>query len=293
MIRLFLTISLFILYAPCALAADQVRIDAKELDGLLRANRVVVLDARPASEYQKGHVPGARSLPFSATFENMDRNGQVVSLQKAQELFSQAGLGNDDLVAVYDDGNLLFAARLLWTLEVYGHDKVRLLDGGLKGWKSEGLPVDLKPARYAPTQFVPSVDPKRLATRLTTLAATRKPSSYVILDARANSHYEGLESDARRFGHIPQAKGIAVTENLSTDGVHLKSREELAKLYSAIPKNKKVITYCSFGLASSLEYLVMRDLGYDVSNYDASWKEWGNDPSLPIVDPSKDHAELP
>jgi thiosulfate/3-mercaptopyruvate sulfurtransferase len=138
---------------------------------------------------------------------------------------------------------------------------------------------------------VPSVDPKRLATRITTLVASRTPKSYVILDARATPHYQGLESDATRFGHIPEAKGIAISNNLAEDGIHLKSREELAKLYKDIPKEKKVITYCSVGIASSLEYLVMRELGYNVANYDASWKEWGNDPSLPIEDPAKSDAE--
>ena len=67
--------------------------------------------------------------------------------------------------------------------------------------------------------------------------------------------------------------------------MRLKSRQELSELYKDLPKDKKIITYCSVGLASSLEYLVLRELGYDVANYDASWKEWGNDASLPIVSP--------
>jgi thiosulfate/3-mercaptopyruvate sulfurtransferase len=291
MIRLWFTLSFLVLYTPAAIAMDSLRIDARELFGLMQQNRVVVLDARPAAEYQQGHLPGARSLPFATTFENMSENGRVISLQKAQALLSETGLKRGDLVVVYDAGVMLHAARLLWTLEVYGQDNVRVLDGGLKAWQMAGLPLSQEVVRYAPSRYVPSVDPKRLATRITTLVASRTPKSYVILDARATPHYQGLESDATRFGHIPEAKGIAISNNLAADGIHLKSREELAALYKDIPKDKKVITYCSVGIASSLEYLVMRELGYNVANYDASWKEWGNDPSLPIEDPAKGDAE--
>ncbi len=291
MIRFFLKVVLFVLCSPYALALDSLRIDVRELNSLMSENRVVLLDARPVAEFQKGHLPRARSLPFSSTFENLSQNGRVLSLPKAQALFSETGLGRDDLVVVYDAGNLLHASRLLWTLEVYGHGKVRLLDGGVKAWRMADLPFSQESTQYSPSHYVPSVDPKRLATRLSTLAASRKPTSYVILDARATPHYQGLESDASRFGHIPEAQGIAISENLAEDGIHLKSRDELVKLYSNIPKGKKVITYCSIGVASSLEYLVMRDLGYDVANYDASWKEWGNDPSLPIEDAAKAGAK--
>lgn len=289
--RFFFAVAFFILYAPCALATDSLRISGHELFSLMRENRVVVLDARPASDYQQGHLPGARSLPFSTTFENMSQNGRIVSLQKAQALFSEAGLKRDDLVVVYDAGVMLHAARLLWTLEAYGHGKVRVLDGGLKAWQMADLPVNNEAVHFAPSHYVPSVNPARLATRITTLVASRTPKSYVILDARSTPHYQGLESEASRFGHIPEAKGIAISNNLSEDGIHLKSRDELATLYKDIPKNKKVITYCNVGIASSLEYLVMRELGYNVANYDASWKEWGNDPNLPINDPAKSNAD--
>lgn len=291
MINKILKMVFLVLYAPCVFALDSLRIDAQELDGLMKENRVVVIDARPAAEYRQGHLPGARSLPFTSTFNDMKQSGRVLSLANAQTLFGKAGLNQDDLIVVYDAGILLQASRLLWTLEVYGHKKVKLLDGGLKAWQQANLPISQEAVQYAPSSYVPSVDPKRLATRLSTLAASRKPASYVIVDARATPHYQGWESEASRFGHIPEAKGIAISENLTADGTRLKSREELLKLYGNIPKNKKIITYCSVGLASSLEYMVLRELGYDVANYDASWKEWGNDPSLPIVDPAKGGAK--
>lgn len=287
MIRLIASLAFSILLIPRAFAANELLIDPQALGELMQSKGVVVLDARSADDYQKGHLPGARNLPFSKTFENLSQNGRIPPLPQAQALFSTAGLRKTDLVVAYDDGRLVQASRLLWMLEVYGHDKVKLLDGGIKAWQQAGKNVSQAPAPFAATEYVPTINPRRLATRITTLVASRKPEAYVILDARANPHYEGLESEALRFGHIPQAKNIAISHNLSADGLHLKSRPELVRLYQDVPKDKKIITYCSIGLASSLEYLVLRELGYDVANYDASWKEWGNDPSLPIVNPAE------
>jgi thiosulfate/3-mercaptopyruvate sulfurtransferase len=292
MLRFWIT-ALLVTCTTSAFAANGMSIDADELDRLIKNHRVVVLDARPAADYQKGHLPDARSLPFSATYERLGENGRVVSLPKAQALFSEVGLKRDDLVVIYDNGAMMFAARVLWALEVYGHEKVKLLDGGLKAWQMASRPLSTASSGHEPTQYVPTINPKRLATRFTTLVATRDTASYVILDARKEPHYKGLESDAVRFGHIPQALGISIANNFAKDGVHLKSKQELAELYKDIPKDKKVITYCNFGLVSSLEYLVMRELGYDVANYDASWQEWGNDANLPIVGPAKTSSTRP
>ncbi len=282
MVRHLFSVLLLVLTLPSALAEDNLRIDTRALERLVGARQVVLIDARPVAAYQKTHLPGARNLPFTSTFEDFAQNGRVIPLSKAQTLFSDAGINHDDLVVIYDAGNMLHAARVMWTLHIYGHDKVRLLDGGLKAWQQAGLPLNDERVAFARSSFVPAINPKRLATRLSTLAASRTPDAYVILDAREKPHYEGRESEASRYGHIPQAIGIPSSDNLSTDKSRLKSREELAKLYSHLPRDKKIIIYCNVGIASSLEYLVMRDLGYDVANYDASWKEWGNDPSLPI-----------
>lgn len=283
--KFLLLLGLFFAEISCATAQDNLRIGAQELDTLMRTNTVVLIDARPAATYQKGHIPGARNLPFSSTFENINENGRIIALGKVQSLLSEIGLKRDDLVVIYDAGPMLQAARVMWTLDVYGHPNVRLLDGGLKSWQANGFPVNKEAVLVNRSNYVPSINPKRLATRLTTLAASRTPASYVILDAREAPHYQGRESEAQRFGHIPLAQGFPSSQNLGKDGIHLKSRPELEKLYADIPKNKKVIIYCSVGLASSLEYLVMRELGYDVANYDASWKEWGNDANLPISTP--------
>ncbi|OYX07177.1 MAG: hypothetical protein B7Z05_02445 [Thiotrichales bacterium 32-46-8] len=268
-----------------AVAADSFRITANELMSLGQQQRVVLIDARPAKFYEESHLPNAISIPFTATFVEFGTTGRVITLDKAKTLFSNAGIRNDDLVVAYDGGGMLQASRILWTLEMYGHKKVKLLEGGLKAWQQAGLGVTQEKPAIMTTNYVPSVNPDRLATRLTTLLASNKTDAFTLIDAREAEHYQGLKSEAKRYGHIPNAINIDFRLNLDANTGLLRSKSDLQQVYAHIPKDKKVIVYCIMGDQSALEYLIMRELGYDVANYDASWQEWGNDLSLPIVEP--------
>lgn len=268
-----------------AFAADSFRISATELMALSQQQRVVLIDARPAKFYEESHLPNAISIPFTSTFVEFGTTGRVITLDKAKSLFSNAGIRNDDLVIAYDGSGMLQASRILWTLEVYGHKKVKLLDGGLKAWQQAGLAVTQDKPAIMTSNYVPSINPDRLATRLTTLLASNKTDAFTLIDAREVEHYEGLKSEAKRYGHIPNAKSIDFRLNINPETGMLRSNAELADIYSKVDKNKKAIIYCIMGDQSALEYLIMRELGFDVANYDASWQEWGNDLSLPIVEP--------
>lgn len=276
---------LFLLSFSVQAMSDGFRISADELAKISQQQRVVLVDARPAKFYEESHLPNAISIPFTSTFVEFGQTGRVITLDKAKTLFSQAGIRNDDLVVAYDAGGMLQASRILWTLEMYGHKKVKLLDGGMKSWQAAGFNlVQDKPVIQA-SDYVPSINSNRLATRLTTLLASSKTDAFTLIDARETEHYQGFKSEAKRFGHIPNAINIDFRNNIDANTGLLKPNSELKKLYAAIPTNKKVVVYCIMGDQSALEYLIMRELGYDVANYDASWQEWGNDESLPIVGP--------
>lgn len=266
-------------------AADSFRISAAELSALSQQQRVVLIDARPAKFYEESHLPNAISMPFTATFVEFGTTGRVITIDKAKTLFSNAGIRNDDLVVAYDAGGMLQASRILWTLEMYGHKKVKLLDGGLKAWQQAGFSQTQAKPNIMASNYIPSINPDRLATRLTTLLASNKTDAFTLIDAREAEHYQGLKSEAKRYGHIPNAINIDPRLNIDANTGMLKSMSELKDLYAKVPRDKKAIIYCIMGDASSLEYLVMRELGFDVANYDASWQEWGNDLSLPIVEP--------
>jgi len=251
-------------------------------------NRVVVLDARSAQSYDTGHIAGALSFPVDLTFANKSLDGAIVQPAQAQASLRQLGITSDTKVVVYDSGNMMDAARVFWMLEVYGVKQITVLDMGYAGWTALGYAESLDVPLRSPSDYVARIDHHRIATKLTTLAATQNPNQ-LIIDARSKSDYVGKTSSAQRFGHIPAARNIPAAQNviaIENKGDQFLSLNALADLYADVPKDKRVILYCAIGRVSSANYLALRSLGYDVANYDASWQQWGNDFNLPIENPS-------
>jgi thiosulfate/3-mercaptopyruvate sulfurtransferase len=263
----------------------ELRISVDQLTSLIPQANVVLIDARPATEYQQGHLPGARNLPFKSTFQDFTKSGLVLASERAKLLFQSIGLKNDDLVVVYDGSNMVQAARVFWTLEMNGHTKVRLLDGGLQAWQASGQQLTQDTPHIEVSNYKTQVNKKAVKTWVDVQEAVDNPKSYILIDARDGEHFAGLKTEAYRSGHIPTARSVPVNKNLTADG-HLRSMDELRALYGVIPKGTQVVVYCSKGLASSLEYLVLREQGLDVGNYESSWMEWGNKLNLPIVNPT-------
>jgi len=138
------------------------------------------------------------------------------------------------------------------------------------------------------SNYIAEINHKRLATKFTTQIATKNPNQ-TIIDARGNEAYRGKISSAKRFGHIPKAINIPATHNINYEknSSQLKIIKNLENIYKDIDKKQKVVIYCALGRISATNYFALRELDYDVANYDASWKEWGNDFSLPISKKAK------
>lgn len=252
-------------------------------------SHLIIIDSRSEKKYKAGHIPGAINLPVSKTFEKNARKNFIAPVSELREMFSAAGLDLKKDVLVYDDGELIDAARMIWILETFGHSNVSILNGGYKNWINLGYAHSDKPVLPQPSLFIPSITPERLANRLNTRMAIDN-EKVTIVDARSNKEYMGLESKAARKGHIPTAVNIPWDDHYTKleDGrILMKSRDELEVLYQNVDKKSKVIAYCNKGKQSALSHLVMRELGFDVAAYDGSWFEWGNDYSLPIeLDPT-------
>ncbi len=266
----------------CAFSSP-LRISPEELNKTLNSSSFIILDVRSLKDYKKGHIPGALNFPIDLTYQNKQLNGKISAPQTMQNLFRTLGLNVNTPVVVYDNGELADAARLFWVLEVYGLKQVRVLDHGYDQWLRLHYPDSIKIPQVKPSNYIATVNNKHLASKFTTLLATRN-TNQIIIDARPKAAYTGKTSTARRFGHIPTAINVPSAHNISyTNGIAgFKQLNELGNLYRNIKKDKKVIIYCAVGRVSATNYLALRELGYDVSNYDASWKEWGNDFKLPI-----------
>ncbi|WP_458699559.1 sulfurtransferase [Sulfurospirillum sp. 1307] len=272
------------------LQAQSFRIEADEL--LKNLDSYTILDTRAKSEFEQGHIKNALNFPIQLTYENQQENGKLTSPTKMQQILRNLGLTTDSKIVVYDSGIFFDASRLFWALEVYGFQNVKILNAGYQQWQEKDYPIELKTKKTTPSNYIATINHKYLATKFTTLIATKNPNQ-IIIDARAKSAYEGKQSSAKRFGHIPSANNIPAFHNIKgqSKSSKLKSIGELKELYKNVDKSKKVVIYCAIGRISSTDYFALRELGYDVANYDASWKEWGNDFSLPIVGPKNNEAK--
>lgn len=279
---IFLIISLWSGLALGNPSQNPLRISPEMVQHL--PDNTLIIDARPTMDFATGHLPGAANFPVKWTYEDQKQNGQIISPSRIQIILRNLGIETSTPIVVYDGGQLVDAARLFWTLEVYGIENVKIMSPGFKGWVDKDLPISFQKIIRPTSQYIPVINSERLATKLTTLVATKNPN-HIIVDARPNKAYIGEISSAKRFGHVVTAINIPAHHNIleaEEQAPTLQSLEHLKSLYSDLPKNKKIVLYCAYGRISATNYLTLRELGYNVSNYDASWNEWGNDFSLPV-----------
>ena len=259
-------------------------VDSKWLVQNINHQDIIIVDLRTQEEFKEGHIKGAINIPGLKNLFN--EKLFIPKLDFLQNLISNAGISNDSLVVVYDNGEFFWAARFYWVLEILGHKNVGLLKVSYPYWKNLNYPTTTKIIINKKSNFVPRVDSTKIETKLSTLMSIGKKT---IIDGRQKSHYDGEESLALRFGHIPTAKNYACSQNyqISANGNKMKDLTVLAKIYKALPKDKHVILYCEGGAEAALNYIVLKELGYNASVYDGSWTEWGNDKSLPVTNPSQ------
>jgi len=283
-LQLFIVI---VALASINLNAGSLRIEPKILAKNL--SQYKILDTRSLDLYNQGHIQGALSFPISLTYEHIKQNGKLTNPVKMQKLLRSLGLKTDSKIVIYDNGDFFDASRLFWSLEVYGFTQVKLLNTGYDNWDLSSYPTDTITPLVQESNYIAKINNKRLATKFSTQIATKNPNQ-IIIDARPEKAYKGLKSSAKRFGHIPKAQNFPASHNVNYEdqGQTLQTISRLKEIYKNVDKNKKIVIYCAVGRISSVNYFALRELDYDVANYDASWKEWGNDTSLPIVNPSKE-----
>ena len=249
--------------------------------------------------YDQGHVPGAIGWNWTTELQDPVRR-DILSKEQIEALLSRSGIGNDDLIILYGDNNNWFAAYAYWQLTLYGHEKLKLMNGGRKKWLAENRPLTKEVPKPAPTKYTAKEPNRALRAHVQDVLAILGKEGYGLVDVRSPQEFSGellappgLKETAQRAGHIPGAANIPWSQAVNEDGT-FKSAEELTQLYASkgITKEKEIVTYCRIGERSSHSWFVLRELlGFPkVRNYDGSWTEWGSMVGVPIENPQKSGA---
>lgn len=242
--------------------------------------------------YAVGHIPGAAQVDWFSTLQHPLRR-DFLTKEKFEETLSSLGIANDTTVVFYGDKSNWFACYALWLFQYYGHQNVRIMNGGRLKWEKENRPLVKEIPSYGKTAYhAKEADRSIRAFRDEVLQQSnaKKP----LVDVRSPKEYSGElismpnypQEGATRGGHIPGAVSIPWATAVNEADSTFKTSDELRALYEGknIKADGEVIAYCRIGERSSLTWFVLKYLlGYpNVKNYDGSWTEWGNLVDAPI-----------
>lgn len=269
----------------------ELMISAEDLLQRLDDDDVRVVDVRWSLDdddggrraYEAGHIPGAIYLDWLADLSDPDdeTEGQLAPPEQFAQTMSEVGIGDDTLVVTYDDNEIFMAPRLLWALHHYGHDAVRVLDGGFPAWLAAGLEVEEgPPPPVEPAEFtVTEIRDLRMTKEDVHLILQTEAPGAVILDCRMDRTWE--ESGA----HIPGAQRFPSPTLVRAKDGGVVAESEIAQRAAALGADvdDPVVLYCGGGVSASAGYLALRRAGYrEVRVYDGSWSEWSQADDVPI-----------
>ena len=260
------------------------------LENLKNPNVIFVEVDEDTTLYEGGHIEGAITFHWRDDLQDgLIRD--LISKEKFEALLSKNGISNDATVILYGGNNNWFATYAFWYFKIYGHQDVRLLDGGRKLWELKGLPLVTEvPTRTATRYVAAERDNSIRAYRDEVIAAIGTKN---IVDVRSPAEFSGelaapahLPQEGGQIkGHIPTAKNIPWSKAANEDGT-FKTDDELREIYSAagVDLAKDTIAYCRIGERSAFSWFVLHELlnVTNVKNYDGSWTEYGSLVGVPV-----------
>ena len=241
--------------------------------------------------YETGHIPGAVKVDWFTTLQHPVRR-DFLTKKEFEQLCSDLGISNDTTVVFYGDKSNWFATYAFWLFRYYGHENLKVMDGGRAKWQAEERPLTKEVPSYPETEYTaqePDASIRAFRDDVFEQISKRQP----LVDVRSPQEYSGEllhmpnypQEGATRGGHIPGAANIPWSKATNEDGT-FKGPQELKELYEnhKVTSSSEVIAYCRIGERSSHTWFVLTYLlGYpQVRNYDGSWTEWGNLVGAPI-----------
>jgi thiosulfate/3-mercaptopyruvate sulfurtransferase len=273
------------------MSRQDVLVTADWAEKNLGTDGIVFLEVdEDTSAYDGGHLAGAVKINWTTELQDPVRR-DIVDKDQFAQLLSTKGVSQDDTVVLYGGNNNWFAAYAYWQFKLYGHENVKLLDGGRKKWELDGRPLTTDVVERPATTYT-AKDPD-LSIRAFRDEVVDSIGKRNLVDVRSPDEFSGKilapahlpQEQSQRPGHVPSAINIPWSKAANEDGT-FKSDEELAKLYAeeGYDTDKSTIAYCRIGERSSHTWVVLHELlGYDdVKNYDGSWTEYGSLIGVPI-----------
>ncbi|MFC7326405.1 sulfurtransferase [Marinactinospora rubrisoli] len=273
------------------MSRSDVLVDADWVEAHLDDANVVLVEVdEDTSAYDKGHIRNAVKIDWKKDLQDPVRR-DFIDKEGFEKLLSERGIANDHTVVLYGGNNNWFAAYAYWYFKLYGHQDVKLLDGGRKKWELDSRElVEAVPERAATQYTAKDQDTAIRAFRDEVVAAIGTKD---LVDVRSPDEFVGKllapahlpQETSQRPGHIPTARNIPWAKTANEDGT-FKSEEELRELYTeaGVDLEKDIIAYCRIGERSSHTWFALHELlGLpNVKNYDGSWTEYGSLVGVPV-----------
>ena len=252
---------------------------------------MVEVDVDTAS-YEQGHIAGAVGWNWQSQLQQSVRR-DLISKDELENLLGSSGIDNNTTVVLYGDNNNWFAAWAFWQLKYYGHEDVKLMNGGRVKWEAEGKPLAAAAANPGSKSYQAKAPNEDIRAYRDQVLSKVNSSSVSLVDVRAPAEFSGEllapanlpQEGSQRGGHIPGAANVPWGQAVAEDG-SFKSADDLQALYGGkgIDGSRETIAYCRIGERSSHTWFVLTQLlGHqNVRNYDGSWTEWGSIVGAPI-----------
>ncbi|MFE2993733.1 sulfurtransferase [Nocardia sp. NPDC059246] len=273
------------------MARSDVLVSADWVEENLNTPGVVLVEVdEDTSAYDLGHIEGAVRLDWKKDLQDQVRR-DFVSQEQFSALLSARGIANDDTVVLYGGNNNWFAAYAYWYFKLYGHQDVKLLDGGRKKWELDGRELTKEIKDRAATEYKAAA--QDLSIRAFRDEVIEAIGAKNLVDVRSPDEFSGKilapahlpQEQSQRPGHIPTAINVPWSKAANEDGT-FKSDADLAEIYkeAGLDGDKLTIAYCRIGERSSHTWFVLQELlGHqNVKNYDGSWTEYGSLVGAPI-----------